>query len=70
MTELIRIEASNGNFYIKIVGPCDGSYSLEMYAAKYDDEEEKHYFVRVSPDPSGRFGDIALAKREAELILN
>ena len=65
----MRVESSDGNSYIEIVISASGGYCLELYEARYDDEELCTYFVRVLPSPTGKYGDLTTAIKESERVL-
>ncbi len=65
----MRVESNDGNSYIEIVISASGGYCLELYEARYDDEELCTYFVRVLPSPTGKYGDLTTAIKESERVL-
>ena len=69
MEMLERVFSDSGTQIIEIVRTEDGTYLLQKYVRKYDTEEETFYEIREYPDPSGRFGDLEIALKEAKNIL-
>lgn len=47
----------------------NGSYLFHKFILKYDPEEEETYEIRELPDPSGRFGGLDSAVKEAKHLL-
>ncbi len=69
MEKIERIHSGCGKQIIEVVRDSDGSYLLHKFVRKYDSEEEKTYEVRERPDPTGRFGDLDSAVKEAKYLL-
>lgn len=65
----MRVESSDRNSYIEIVTSASGGYCLELYEARYDDEELCTYFVKILPNPTGEYGDLMMAVKESERVL-
>lgn len=70
MDKFKRITSANGKRSIAIVKAEEGSFSLQQFILKYDEEEDCYYEIRQLPDPSGKYGDLDLALKEAERLLN
>lgn len=64
-----RVFSYTGEQIIEIVQDSDGSYTLNKFVRKYDTEEEKFYEVRELPNPTGRYGDLSSAVKEAKRVL-
>ena len=64
-----RIFSSSGEQIIEVVRDSDGSYILQKFVRKYDEEEGKFYEVRELPNPTGRYGDFSSAVKEAKRLL-
>ena len=70
MKKVRRISTEDQKTSIEIHESNNGTYVFQKYAKKYDTEEDVYYEVRITPDPSGIYGDIESATKEAKLLLS
>ncbi len=65
-----KIISHDGNKAIQVTENSVGSFELHLFHKKYDSEEDVTYEVRVTPNPSGLFGNLEEALDEAKRIIS
>lgn len=69
MKSIEKIKACDNKTFIEILEEAEGVFSLRKFINRYDVEEEVEYTIRQKPDPSGKYGDLKTAKKEARRLL-
>ena len=66
---LKTVFSDNKKSRIELIEKSTGVIEFHRYVTHYDEEEEVYYENRVTPNPSGLYGDLDVAIKEAQRIL-
>ncbi len=68
MRHVEEVFADDGAFCLRVYPLSDGTYAIQRFEKRFDEEEAVSYMVRSKPDPVGRYANAEMALDEARRL--